>query len=58
MYHAPANGLTTVFNNTLRNLLKKIINSFTRNWNEKIGEILWAYRKHTEHQPKPPHIRL
>nr|XP_009757669.1 PREDICTED: uncharacterized protein LOC104210465 [Nicotiana sylvestris] len=44
MYNAPANGLVEAFNKTLGNLLKKVVAKNKREWNERIGEALWAYR--------------
>ncbi|CAM8892844.1 unnamed protein product [Rhodiola kirilowii] len=44
MYNAPANGLAKAFNKTLCNLLKKVVGKSKRDWHEKIGEALWAYR--------------
>ncbi|XP_015159818.1 uncharacterized protein [Solanum tuberosum] len=44
MYNAPANGLAEAFNKTLGNLLKKVIAKNKRDWHERIGETLWAYR--------------
>ncbi|KAM1981775.1 hypothetical protein ACFX15_038227 [Malus domestica] len=44
MYHAPANGLAEAFNKTLCNLLKKVIGRTKKDWHERIGEALWAYR--------------
>ena len=44
IYNAPANGLTETFNKTLCNLLKKVVKRSKRDWHEKIGEALWAYR--------------
>ena len=43
-YHALANGLAEAFNKTLCNLLKKVANHSKKDWPEKIGEALWAYR--------------
>ena len=43
-YYAPANGLAEAFNKTLCNLLKKVANRSKKDWPEKIGEALWAYR--------------
>ena len=43
-YHALANGLAEAFNKTLCNLLKKVANRSKKDWSEKIGEALWAYR--------------
>ena len=44
MYNAPANGLAEAFNKTLGNLLKKIVSRSKKDWHEKMGEALWAYR--------------
>ncbi|XP_021717931.1 uncharacterized protein LOC110685714 [Chenopodium quinoa] len=44
MYNAPANGLAEAFNKTLCNLLSKVVAKSKRDWHEKIGEALWAYR--------------
>jgi len=44
MYHAPANGLAEAFNKTLCNLLKKVVAKSKRDWHDKLGEALWAYR--------------
>ncbi|KAI3467894.1 hypothetical protein Pfo_024557 [Paulownia fortunei] len=44
MYYAAANGLSEVFNKTLCTLLKKVIAKSKRDWHERIGEALWAYR--------------
>ena len=44
MYNAPANGLAEAFNKTLCNLLKKIVAKSKKDWHERIGEALWAYR--------------
>ncbi|CAM8928328.1 unnamed protein product [Rhodiola kirilowii] len=44
MYNAPANGLAEAFNKTLCNLLRKVVGKLKRDWHEKIGEALWAYR--------------
>src|ERR1051325_2764656 len=48
IYNAAANGLAEAFIKTLCNLLKKIVSKTKRDWQEKIGEALWAYR--TTHQ--------
>jgi len=42
MYHAPANGLTEVFNKTLCSLLKKVVAKSKWDWHERLGEALWA----------------
>ncbi|KAA0043322.1 uncharacterized protein E6C27_scaffold110G002330 [Cucumis melo var. makuwa] len=44
MYNATANGLAEAFNKTLCSLLKKVVSKTKRDWQEKIGEALWAYR--------------
>ncbi|CAM8984212.1 unnamed protein product [Rhodiola kirilowii] len=44
MYNAPANGMAEAFNKTLCNLLRKVVGKSKRDWHEKIGEALWAYR--------------
>jgi len=43
-YNPTANGLAEAFNKTIIKLLKKFILSNKRDWNEKLGECLWAYR--------------
>jgi len=44
MYNAPANGLAEVFNKTLYNILKKVVNCLKKDWYDRIGEALCAYR--------------
>ena len=44
MYHAAANRLAKAFNKTLCNLLKKVVLKSKREWHERLGEALWAYR--------------
>jgi transposase InsO family protein len=44
MYNVPANGLVEAFNKTLCNLFKKVVECSKRDWHERIGEVLWAYR--------------
>ncbi|KAA0063777.1 protein NYNRIN-like [Cucumis melo var. makuwa] len=44
MYNAATNGLAVAFNKTLCSLLKKVVSKTKRDWQEKIGEALWAYR--------------
>ena len=51
MYNAPANGLVEAFNKTLCNLLKKIFDKSKRDWHERVGEALWAYRTPTQATP-------
>ncbi|KAK4395694.1 hypothetical protein Sango_1723700 [Sesamum angolense] len=44
MYYVAANGLAEAFKITLCNLLKKVVAKSKRDWHERIGEALWAYR--------------
>ncbi|XP_012857035.1 PREDICTED: uncharacterized protein LOC105976307 [Erythranthe guttata] len=44
MYNAAANGLAEAFNKTLCNLLKKVVSKSKKDWHERVGEALWAYR--------------
>ncbi|XP_050387237.1 uncharacterized protein LOC126803477 [Argentina anserina] len=44
MYNAPTNGLAEAFNKTLCNILKKTVSKKQKDWHEKLGEALWAYR--------------
>ncbi|KAL0317346.1 UNVERIFIED_CONTAM: hypothetical protein Sangu_2148900 [Sesamum angustifolium] len=44
IYYAAANGLAEAFNKTFCNLLKKVVAKSKRDWHERIGEALWAYR--------------
>ena len=39
-----ANGLAEAFNKTIRKLLKKFVSKSQRDWDDKLGECLWAYR--------------
>ena len=43
-YNPAANGLAEAFNKTIIKLLKKFVSSNKRDWDEKLGECLWAYR--------------
>ena len=43
-YYPPANGLAEAFNKTIGKLLKKFVSKSQRDWDEKLGECLWAYR--------------
>ncbi|KAJ6802513.1 uncharacterized protein M6B38_192410 [Iris pallida] len=43
-YNPAANGLAETFNKTIIKLLKKFVSSNKCDWNEKLGECLWAYR--------------
>ena len=42
-YNPSANGLAEAFNKTIIKLLKKFVSN-KRDWDEKLGECLWAYR--------------
>ncbi|XP_074296867.1 uncharacterized protein LOC141627524 [Silene latifolia] len=44
MYNSSTNGLAEAFNKTLCNLLRKVVAKSKRDWHERIGEALWAYR--------------
>ncbi|KAL0415694.1 UNVERIFIED_CONTAM: hypothetical protein Slati_3401300 [Sesamum latifolium] len=57
MYYAAANGLAEAFNKTLCSLLKKVVAKSKRDWHERIGEALWAYRTtvRTPTQSTPMH---
>jgi len=43
IYYLAANGLAEAFNKTIGNLLKKFIPKSQRDWDDKLGECLWAY---------------
>ena len=43
-YNPAANGLAEAFNKIIIKLLKKFVSSNKRDWDEKLGECLWAYR--------------
>ncbi|ONK72758.1 uncharacterized protein A4U43_C04F22860 [Asparagus officinalis] len=43
-YYPPANGLAKAFNKTIVKLLKKFVSKSRRDWDERLGECLWAYR--------------
>jgi len=43
-YYPVANGLVEAFNKTIEKLLKKFILKSQRDWDDKLGEYLWAYR--------------
>ena len=44
VYYPSANGLAEAFNKTIGKLLKKFISKSQRDWDNKLGECLWAYR--------------
>ncbi|KAK3024375.1 hypothetical protein RJ639_043279 [Escallonia herrerae] len=58
MYNAPTNVLVEAFNKTLCNLLKKVVAKSKKDWNEKIGEALWAYQQRIALLLKQLHIPL
>ena len=43
-YYPAANGLAEAFNKTIGKFLKKFVSKSQRDWNDKLGECLWAYR--------------
>ena len=43
-YYPAANGLVEAFNKTIGKLLKKFVSKSQRDWDDKLGECLWAYR--------------
>ncbi|XP_015078466.1 uncharacterized protein LOC107022342 [Solanum pennellii] len=43
MYYVAANGLAEAFNNTLCNLLKKVVSKSKRDWHDRMEEALWVY---------------
>ncbi|ONK57062.1 uncharacterized protein A4U43_C10F16220 [Asparagus officinalis] len=43
-YNPSANGLAEAFNKTIIKILTKLTSTSKRDWNEKLGESLWAYR--------------
>jgi len=43
-YYPAANGLAEAFNKTIGKLLKKFISKSQCDWDDKLGECLWAYR--------------
>jgi len=43
-YYSVANGLAEAFNKTIGKLLKKFVSKSQRDWDDKLGECLWAYR--------------
>ena len=44
MYYPATDGLAEAFNKTIRKLLKKCVPKSQRDWDDKFGECLWAYR--------------
>ena len=43
-YYPSANCLTEAFNKIIGKLLKKFVSKSQRDWDDKLGEYLWAYR--------------
>jgi len=43
-YYLAANGLAEAFNKTIEKLLKKFVSKNQCDWDDKLGECLWAYR--------------
>jgi len=43
-YYPAANGFAEAFNETIEKLLMKFILKSQRDWDDKLGECLWAYR--------------
>ena len=43
-YDPATNGLAEAFNKTIEKLLKKLVSKSQHNWDDKLGECLWAYR--------------
>jgi len=42
-YYPVANDLAETFNKIIRKLLKKFVSKSQRDWDDKLGECLWAY---------------
>jgi len=43
-YYSVINSLAEAFNRTIGKLLKKFVSKSQRDWDDKLGECLWAYR--------------
>ena len=43
VYYPAANGLAEAFNKTIEKLFKKFASKSQCDWNDKLGEYLWAY---------------
>jgi len=43
-YYPAANSLAEAFNKTIGKLLKKFVSKSQRDWDDKLGDCLWAYR--------------
>jgi len=43
-YYPAANGLAEAFNKTMGKLLKKFVSKIRCDWDDRLGECLWAYR--------------
>jgi len=44
IYYPVANSLAEAFNKTIGKLLKKFVSKSQHDWDDKLGECLWAYR--------------
>ena len=44
VYYPATNSLAEAFNKTIEKLHKKFVSKSQRNWDDKLGECLWAYR--------------
>jgi len=44
IYYSAVNDLAEAFNKTIGKLLKKFILKNQHDWDDKLGECLWAYR--------------
>nr|XP_009804714.1 PREDICTED: uncharacterized protein LOC104249896 [Nicotiana sylvestris] len=56
MYNATANGLVEAFNETLCNLLQKVVSNSKRYLHDRMEEALWAYTTtHNTPTQETPH---
>ena len=55
-YYPAANDLTKAFNKTIGKLLKKFVAKSQRDWDDKLGECLWAYAQQWESRQKLHHV--
>ena len=44
VYYLVANDLAEAFNKTIGKILNKFVTKSQRDWDDKLGECLWAYR--------------
>ena len=47
-YYPATNGLAEAFNKTIGKILKKFVSKSQRDWEDKLGECLWAYAQQWE----------